>query len=102
MYVPSVAVVSHYFRKRRSFAMTVVASGSSLGSIIHPIMLNNLFKRIGFANAARANAGLISGMLLISCLLMRTRLPLNPHPIGIREALVKFSKDRPYLLATVG
>lgn len=102
MYVPSVAVVSHYFRKRRALAMTIVASGSSLGAVIHPIMLNNLFKRIGFSNAARANAGLISVMLLIACGLMRTRLPPNPQPIGVRKALAKFSKDKPYLYATVG
>lgn len=102
MYVPSVAVVSHYFRKRRALAMTIVASGSSVGSIIHPIMLNNLLGSIGFANAARANAGLVSGLLLIACGMMRTRLPPNPAPIGLREALAKFSKDSAYVCATVG
>ncbi|KAE9387169.1 MFS general substrate transporter [Gymnopus androsaceus JB14] len=102
MYVPSMAVVSHYFRKRRALAMTIVASGSSLGSIIHPIMLNNLLGPLGFAKAARANAGLVSGLLLIACASMRTRLPPSPAPIGFREALVKFSKDRAYVCATAG
>ncbi|KAF9064955.1 MFS general substrate transporter [Rhodocollybia butyracea] len=102
MYVPSVGVVSHYFRRRRALAMTLVASGSSLGSVVHPIMLNNLLNKIGFAKAARANAGLVSVLLLCACLLMRTRLPPNPAPIGLREAFIKFSKDKAYVLATVG
>ncbi|KAG2359616.1 hypothetical protein BDR07DRAFT_1378578 [Suillus spraguei] len=43
MYIPSVAVISHHFRRRRTLVMTFVATGASLGAIIHPIMLNNLF-----------------------------------------------------------
>ncbi|KIK69480.1 hypothetical protein GYMLUDRAFT_91751 [Collybiopsis luxurians FD-317 M1] len=102
MYVPSVGVVSQYFRRRRALAMTIVASGSSLGSVVHPLMLNNILTRIGFANAARANAGLISGLLLVGCLLMRTRLPPNPAGIGLKEMFAKFLKDTPYVYATVG
>ncbi|KIK69482.1 hypothetical protein GYMLUDRAFT_237272 [Collybiopsis luxurians FD-317 M1] len=102
MYVPSVAIISHHFQRRRALAMTLVACGSSLGSIIHPIMLNNLLTRIGFANATRANAGLVSGLLLCGCLLMRTRLPPNAAPIGLREAFVKFAKEKAYACATIG
>ncbi|KAJ7739252.1 hypothetical protein DFH07DRAFT_965807 [Mycena maculata] len=41
VYVPSVVAVTHYFNKRRSIAITIVAAGSSLGAVVHPIMLNN-------------------------------------------------------------
>ncbi|KIJ54706.1 hypothetical protein M422DRAFT_24608 [Sphaerobolus stellatus SS14] len=99
LYVPSVAVVSHYFQKRRNFAMTIVASGSSVGAVVHPIMLNNTLDRIGFQKATRANAGLISGMLLISCLLMRTRLP-PPQTPKLWPSLKKFSKDKAYICAS--
>ncbi|KAF5373392.1 hypothetical protein D9757_009739 [Collybiopsis confluens] len=101
-YVPTYAIVSHYFQRRRAFAMMIVASGSSLGAIVHPIMLNNLLKRIGFANTARANAALISAMLLVACLLMRTRLPPNKAPLGLKDAFLKFGKDKSYVLATIG
>ncbi|KAJ6500286.1 hypothetical protein DFH09DRAFT_944985 [Mycena vulgaris] len=51
-----------------------------LGVVIHPITLNNTFHSRGFANAVRASAGLVSGLLIISCLLMRTRYPpTTPH-----------------------
>ncbi|KAI0766850.1 MFS general substrate transporter [Trametes elegans] len=102
MYIPSVAVVSQYFHKRRAIAMTIVASGSSLGSIVHPIMLNNTLDKLGFAVAARANAGLLAGLLLIACLLMRTRTKHVHEPPHLWESAKRFSKDGAYVFAAVG
>lgn len=102
IYVPSVAILSHYFRRRRSLVMTVVATGSSLGAVVHPIMLNNLLPKIGFAKATRANAGLISGLLLLACLIMKTRLPPPATSPDLRKSLVKFSKDKAYVFSTLG
>ncbi|KAJ7467469.1 MFS general substrate transporter [Mycena latifolia] len=103
VYVPSVAIVSHYFQKRRTLAMSIVASGSSLGSVIHPIMLNNTFhSRLGFANSVRASAGLVSGLLLIACFLIHPRLPpAQTHP-PFWKSLRRFVRDPPYVFATVG
>jgi MFS family permease len=103
LYVPSMAVISHYFVKRRSLAMAIVASGSSLGGIVHPIMLNNtLGGPLGFGNAVRASAGLATGLLLISCLLMRTRLSPPKDPADMRKALRKFSRDDAFIATTFG
>ncbi|KAJ7859117.1 hypothetical protein B0H13DRAFT_1901578 [Mycena leptocephala] len=55
VYIPSMATVSYYFQKRRALAMSIVASGSSFGAIIHPIMLNNtLHRSLGFEDALDA------------------------------------------------
>ncbi|KAF7348859.1 hypothetical protein MVEN_01406000 [Mycena venus] len=102
VYIPSIAIVSHYFQKRRALAMTIVASGSSLGAVIHPIMLNNTFHSLGFANAVRASAGLVSGLLLISCLLMRTRYPPTTPHIPFWKSLPRFARDKPYVYAVIG
>jgi len=60
LYIPSMAVVSQYFRKRRALVMTFVASGACLGAVVHPIMLNNTLNgSLGFANGVRASAGLV-------------------------------------------
>lgn len=71
MFLPSLTIVSHYFRAKRSLAMGVViagkgfdpslsssnsdlAAGSSLGGCLYPILLNNLFHRTsGFAVGVR-------------------------------------------------
>ncbi|KAG2149283.1 major facilitator superfamily domain-containing protein [Suillus clintonianus] len=103
VYVPSIAVVSHYFRRRRTLAMTFVASGSSLGAVIHPIMLNNLLNgRLGFGNGVRASAGLVSVLLLIACLCMRTRLDPPITPANYITAARKCIRDAPFLFAIAG
>lgn len=75
LFIPALSVSSHYFRIRRSSAMGVVfagmfpvlyplrayavlsngmPSGSSIGGVIYPIMLNQLFNgKAGFAWGVR-------------------------------------------------
>ncbi|GJE93674.1 MFS general substrate transporter [Phanerochaete sordida] len=103
LYIPSIAVISHYFNRRRVLAMSIVASGSSLGSVIHPIMLNNTLNgSLSFGNSVRASAGLVAGMLLIAILLMKPRLPPPAHTTPLIPAMVKFSKDSAYVWTTIG
>ena len=105
LYIPSIAVVSQYFRARRALAMTLVAAGSSLGAVVHPLMLNNTLPRLGFANAARANAGLISGLLLAACLMMRQRFRAPSNGGGLQELWresKKFARDPAYVFGTLG
>lgn len=83
--------------------MSIVSSGSALGAVIHPIMLNNTLRSsLGFANAVRGSAGLISGLQLVACLLMRPRLPPSKTQPPFWSSLRRFSGDAPYVLASVG
>ncbi|KAJ7171193.1 MFS general substrate transporter [Mycena filopes] len=107
-YVPCVAVISHHFTPRlRARAMALVAAGSSLGAVVHPIMLNHTLRRrpgqVGFGSAVRASAGLVSGLLLLACLLLRTRLPPAPRrSLNFGETVRRFAGDRAYVVATIG
>lgn len=101
MYIPSIAVVAHHFRRRRALAMGIVASGSSLGGILHPIMLNNLLHGpAGFTGGVRASAGLNLGLLVVAIALVRTRLPPQP-PAKLLPAIRKFSRDSAYVAAVI-
>ncbi|KAK7058113.1 MFS general substrate transporter [Favolaschia claudopus] len=103
MYVPSIAVVSHYFQRRRALAMAIVATGSSLGAVIHPVMLNNTLPSLGFANATRASAGLVTGLLMIACFLMRPRLaPSSTSHLPFWKSLWRFAHDKAYVFTTIG
>lgn len=73
IYLPSVMVMSHYFRKRRAFAMGLAVSGSSTGGIVFPIMLNNLIAKNGYPWAVRACGFFVLGATVIANLLMRPR-----------------------------
>jgi len=67
LYLPSLAIVGHHFTRRRTLVMGIVASGASVGGIVHPIMLNLLFNgRIGFQNGVRISAGMNGALLMIA------------------------------------
>ncbi|KAH7890980.1 major facilitator superfamily domain-containing protein [Phlebopus sp. FC_14] len=103
LYIPSMAVVSHYFDKRREQVMTFVASGAYLGAVVHPIMLNNMINGpLGFANGVRASAGLVSGSLLVACCLMRTRLPPSTSHANFVVATRKCARDSAFIFGCAG
>lgn len=85
--------------------MGVAAAGTSLGALLHPIMLNNLIHgALGFGNGVRASAGLVGGALLLGGLLTRTRGPPKKEKghVGLWTAVKKFSKDEVYVFAVIG
>ncbi|KAG2049984.1 MFS general substrate transporter [Suillus hirtellus] len=101
--VPSIAIVSHHFQRRRAVAMGIVVAGSSLGAILYPVMLNNLINgRLGFANGVRASAALNGGLLFIANLLLRTRLPPQPKAVSYTRVLRNSSRDGAYMCVCVG
>lgn len=105
VYVPSIAVTAHHFRRRRAFAMGVAAGGASLGALSHPIMINNLIHGpLGFHNGVRASAALFGGTMLLGGLLTRTNLPpkKDENIVSLWAAAKKFSKDTVYILAVAG
>ncbi|KAG2359035.1 major facilitator superfamily domain-containing protein [Suillus spraguei] len=103
-YGPCMAVISQHFSKRRTLVMSLVASGSPMGAIIHPIMLNRLLNgNVGFARGVRASAGFVSALLLISCLSMRTRVLSTSKPtVSYSTAVGKCSRDIFFILITAG
>ncbi|EEA21559.1 MFS monocarboxylate transporter, putative [Talaromyces marneffei ATCC 18224] len=46
LFVPSVALLPQYFRKKRALANGLAASGSSFGGVIYPIMFDQLQKHL--------------------------------------------------------
>ncbi|KAI9570869.1 MFS general substrate transporter [Boletus coccyginus] len=103
LYVPSMAVLSHYFDKRRERVMSFASSGAYLGAVVHPIMLNNTINgQLGFANGVRASAGLIGGLLLIACLLMRTRLLPSESRTDFVVAVKKCGRDSAFIFGCLG
>lgn len=82
--------------------MGIVASGSAFGGVVYPIMLQRLIKDVGFPWAVRTSGFLTLACLCVSCLTMRTRLPLTKQ-VTYRDA-VDFSgfKDIRYALCAVG
>ncbi|KAL2802661.1 major facilitator superfamily domain-containing protein [Aspergillus granulosus] len=73
LFVPAIAILPQYFKKRRGLANGIAATGSSIGGVIYPIMFNELQKKVGFPWASRAIGFLALGTCLISFSIMRMR-----------------------------
>ncbi|KIJ67847.1 hypothetical protein HYDPIDRAFT_25313 [Hydnomerulius pinastri MD-312] len=102
-YVPSIAVLSHHFKAKRAIVMTVVVGGSPLGGTLYPILLNNLLDgELGFANSIRVSGAMNGALLLLACLLMRTRMPPQKTDVRYREVLRRSSCDPAYIFASIG
>ncbi|EMD37082.1 hypothetical protein CERSUDRAFT_51719 [Gelatoporia subvermispora B] len=74
---PALAIASHWFKRKRAYAIGVVASGSAIGGVVYPIMLQRLIPQVGFGWAVRIAAFVTLVCLGIACLTIRTRLPLS-------------------------
>ncbi|KAG7095539.1 hypothetical protein E1B28_006277 [Marasmius oreades] len=77
LFIPSLAIIPRYFRKRRAFATGIAVTGASVGGIIWPILLNQLSRKTSFANAIRVTGGLAGAMLCCANLLMKPEPLLN-------------------------
>ncbi|PQE02909.1 MFS monocarboxylate transporter protein [Rutstroemia sp. NJR-2017a BVV2] len=100
LFLPSVAIVATYFSTKRALATGITAAGGSVGSVIYPIVFRKLQPKIGFPWATRVIAFIGLGTLIISILVMRTRVP---HPKKSRS-LVDMSafKSGPFILFSIG
>ncbi|KAK3690424.1 major facilitator superfamily domain-containing protein [Podospora appendiculata] len=99
MFMPPLAVASSYFTTRRTMALTCAATGTSIGSVIFPSMIQYLIPQVGFGWAVR-----VTGFFSLACtgtalLLLKPRL--KPRKSG---PLVEWNsfKEPPYLLYSIG
>lgn len=76
--------MGHFFKKRRGLATGVASTGGSIGGVVFPLMLTELFDRVGWAWAIRVLALISFVLCSISNFLIRSRLPAAPgarvHP----------------------
>lgn len=88
IFQPANGVIPGWFDKRRGAAYGIMTSGSSVGGIVFPIMIERLIRSVGFGWALRAAAFLILGLLLVANLTIRSRLPPAPQNLG-SDALIQ-------------
>lgn len=78
LFLPAASCISHFFSRRRATALGVFATGSSIGGVVYPILLNKTFNSgVGFAWGVRISGFLTIFLLCIACLTLDTRLPVR-------------------------
>ncbi|KAK0764675.1 hypothetical protein N5P37_002141 [Trichoderma harzianum] len=81
-----------WFLRRRAAAYGVMVSGSSVGGVVLPIMMNKLIIKIGFPWMMRTLGFMFMLLLGIASLTVKSRLPPRPRRFVLRE-YAKHLKD---------
>ncbi|RDL39946.1 MFS general substrate transporter [Venustampulla echinocandica] len=100
---PCIASVGHFFLVKRGNATGIAMTAGSIGGIIFPLMLQQLFPAIGFAWATRCVGFILVFLLVIANILVQSRLPRKK--IGSFKKIcpdLTVFKDIPFTLVTVG
>ncbi|KAG8976910.1 hypothetical protein FRC05_002847 [Tulasnella sp. 425] len=87
-------VTSHWFKKKRSTAFGLSATGGSYGGTVFPIITRNLIPHVGFSWTMRILGLIILAHLALANLLVRRRLP----PVKVAGGLFNLAafKSAPY------
>ncbi|KAJ1323078.1 MFS transporter MCT family aspergillic acid transporter [Microdochium nivale] len=95
------ACIMTWFRRRRAAALGIAISGSAVGGVVMPIMLNQMIPRVGFPWAMRAVGLMCLALCATACLLVRSRLKPKAEPLLLTDYTGPF-RDRTMLLLFVG
>jgi MFS transporter, MCT family, aspergillic acid transporter len=98
VYQPALTCIVGWFDKKRGIAFGILATGSSLGGVVFPIMLNRIFATLGYGWALRISAFLILFLLVIANLTVRTRHPPRPSQLSKDQLLRPFQERGSVLL----
>ncbi|KAL4902030.1 hypothetical protein BDW74DRAFT_169777 [Aspergillus multicolor] len=74
LFVPCVSILPTYFSSKLGAALGLAVSGSSLGGIIYPIILNRLLDPLGFGWSVRVIGFIALGTLLLPIAIMKQRV----------------------------
>ncbi|KAL3446436.1 major facilitator superfamily domain-containing protein [Aspergillus insuetus] len=99
LFVPCVSLLPTYFSTKLGAALGLAVSGSSLGGVIYPIVLNRLLDPLGFGWSVRVIGFIALGTLLLPIAIMKQRV----KPPKAR-ALIDWSAftDLPYMTFVLG
>ncbi|KAI1806489.1 MFS general substrate transporter [Daldinia bambusicola] len=95
LFLPSAAILSQYFARRRALALGLQSAGSPVGGIVFSILFGRLQPRIGFGWATRVMAFILLGLLVVPLAFMRPRVapPRHKRAFFDRDAV----RDVPFL-----
>ncbi|KAK7675853.1 hypothetical protein QCA50_021210, partial [Cerrena zonata] len=102
VFTPAVAITSHWFKRKRAYVIGIVTSGSAVGGIVYPIVLQRLISSLGFGWAVRVSAFITLACLSVASLTIRTNLPLKKKLTLAGAVDLTGFTDLRYVLATVG
>lgn len=86
LFYPTTGAISEWFDEKRGLALGMAVSGSSIGGIFWPIVINKLFNEASEAVAHRVITIISTPCMIISCFLIRQRQKPASHEECNKEA----------------
>jgi hypothetical protein len=99
MFTPMVSLVATYFSTKKSLAIGIAASGSSVGGLIFPVMVQKLLPLVGFGWTMRCLGFVELACLIVVNAFCRQRVP--PRRSGPLIDVASF-KDPTFVLFGIG
>ncbi|KAL4933025.1 major facilitator superfamily domain-containing protein [Aspergillus undulatus] len=98
-YIPSLVIISTHFTTKRPIAIGCASIGSSVGSVVFPIMFRQLQPKIGFPWTVRSIAFINLFLAVVTCAVLCRR---PGEKVGARSLIdCKAFKDIPFMLFSV-
>ncbi|KAK1243447.1 hypothetical protein MKX07_004075 [Trichoderma sp. CBMAI-0711] len=92
IFQPALNSIATWFTTKRGAAYGLLATGSSLGGVIFPIMVRRLIDEVGFGWAMRISAFLILALLIVAILTVTTHNPPKFQPITLKRMITPFTE----------
>ena len=99
LFCPTVSMVSTYFGRNKSLAISITASGTATGGIVFPSIVQHLLPKIGFGWTVRVVGFVMLAVQVVALTFSKSRLP--PRKSG---PIVEWSafRELPYCLFAIG
>jgi MFS family permease len=101
IFQPGINTIIGWFNKKRGAAFGILATGSSIGGIVLPVMITRLIKHVGYGWAMRSGAFLILGLLIIANITITSRHPPRPSALS-KEQLSKPFRELGFCILMAG
>ncbi|CAI6089000.1 unnamed protein product [Clonostachys chloroleuca] len=101
VFLSALSTISGWFSKRRGLAFGILATGSSVGGVIFPIMVSNLIRKVGYGWAMRSAAFIILALLVVANLTLKIRK--RPVRASLsRQAMAEPFREPAFLMLLLG
>jgi MFS family permease len=93
VYAPSIAVIGHYFHRKRPMAMGITASGSAIAGILLPIIIDRLLNHtnLGFGWTQRIVGFIFLAFSLLTIMFVKPNTPPRKGTYFLPEAFKKWA-----------
>ena len=99
LFCPTISLVATYFSSRQALAMGIAAAGSASGSLVYPVVVQQLLPSIGFGWTVRMLGFITLSTSILAATFLTPRLP--PRASAPLVEWTAFTEP-PYVLYSIG